>query len=197
MYGVNWEADAPPTSAELEIRYGRGIWPGFEATELLSRGMRPYCSRTTAIGVGKNGLLPHSTLIDVLGTPVGWSEWLAKYPQSGRDTFQRLHVDSFAIAADMAVHDVGVCLLNEDLVVGSRLHDVLFSPLDQTVDDRASFYLLRPREKSISGAARAFTGWLESEVPSPAAPRSLLGGPTLAARRTTRRAKSSAPRADS
>jgi LysR family glycine cleavage system transcriptional activator len=163
MYGVNWEADAPPTSAELEIRYGRGMWPGFETTELLSRSMRPYSSRSLALEVRRAGGLKNLTLIDVLGTPVGWTDWIANYPLSSRESLQRIHVDSFAIAAEMAAQGVGVSLLSEELITGSMLHNDLLSPLDQSLNDQSGFYLLRPREKSISGAAKAFCAWLESE----------------------------------
>jgi DNA-binding transcriptional LysR family regulator len=74
-----------------------------------------------------------------------------------------------AIAADMAGHGVGVCLLNEELVNGSRLHNVLVGPLDQCVADRAGFYLVRPREKSLSGAAKAFSEWVKTQRNGPAA----------------------------
>lgn len=163
VYGVNWEADAPATSAELEIRYGGGTWPGFEATDLLARGMRPYCSRATAAEVRGSGGLHGLTLIDVLGTPIGWTEWLVQHSAGAASAHARVPVDSFAIAAEMAAHDAGVCLLSEDLISASRLRASLVSPLDHAVDDQAGFYLLQPRDRPMSGAARAFSEWLRSE----------------------------------
>lgn len=162
VYGMNWEADAPATNAELEIRYGRGSWPDFEATDLLSRNMRPYCSQAIAAQMLKSGLngLP---LIDVLGTPVGWTEWLNQYSARSPHSHTRIPVDSFAIAAEMAANSVGICLLGETLISSSRLRSELLSPLDQIVHDQAGFYLLQPRDKSISGAARAFSDWLQVE----------------------------------
>jgi LysR family transcriptional regulator, glycine cleavage system transcriptional activator len=168
MYGVNWEVEEPNSTTELEIRYGVGVWPGFEVTELLPRGLRPYCSRAAANALRDRKLL-NFPLIDVLGTPVGWSEWLAQHSPNGKEPRQRLYVDSYAIAADMAGHGVGVCLLNEEFVNGSRLHNVLVGPLDQCVADQAGFYLVRPREKSISGAAKAFSEWVKTEKNGPAA----------------------------
>jgi LysR family transcriptional regulator, glycine cleavage system transcriptional activator len=161
MYGVNWEVEEPNSTTELEIRYGVGVWPDFEVTELLPRGLRPYCSKVTANAL-REGRLLDIPLIDVLGTPIGWSEWIAQYAHD-RKPQQRLYVDSYAIAADMAGHGVGVCLLNDEFVKGSRLHNVLVAPLDQCIADQAGFYLLRPREKSISGAARAFCDWIKAE----------------------------------
>ena len=160
VYGMNWEADAPATNAELEIRYGRGFWPGFEATALLSRYMRPYCSRAVAAQLANNGGFNRLPLIDVLGTPVGWTEWLGQYAAESPQSHARIPVDSFAIAAEMAANGVGICLLAESLADGSRLRESLVSPLDQVIQDQSGFYLLQPNEKTLSGAARAFCEWL-------------------------------------
>jgi LysR family glycine cleavage system transcriptional activator len=160
VYGMNWEADAPATNAELEIRYGRGFWSGFDATDLLSRNMRPYCSRATAAQLVESGGVNQLPLIDVLGTPVGWTEWLGQYVAEPSHSHARIPVDSFAIAAEMAANGVGICLLGESLVDGSRLRDELVSPLDQVIQDQSGFYLLQPSEKALSGAARAFCEWL-------------------------------------
>jgi LysR family glycine cleavage system transcriptional activator len=186
LYGVNWEYDAPATSAELELRYGEGSWAGFEATELLAPRIRPYCSPTTAAEILKNGGLRDMTLIDVLGTPVGWTEWLAQYPEPSPRGLARLPVDSFAIAAEMAADSVGVCLLQEELISGSRLRANLVYALDRTIEDQWTFCLLRPRDKSMSGGARAFSEWLLSErAPTTSAPRPQ--SPTAPRRRARRK----------
>lgn len=103
-------------------------------------------------------------MIDVLGTPNGWSDWLASYPQGEAENYQRFYVDSYAIAASMAIENAGVCLLNEELVEKSRLRGQLVSPLDQSIECLSGFYLLKPHNKPLSGAAQAFCTWLESEL---------------------------------
>lgn len=175
IYSVNWEEDAPPSSAELEIRYGHGTWPGYETIELLSRRMRPYCSRSAAVALRSNVGLANVTLIDVLGTSVGWTQWVAQHRQDVKASSQRLHVDSYAIAADMAVHNVGICLMNEELVTSSPLRDVLVPAFDECVEDDCGFYLLRPREGSVSGATQAFIAWLQSERGDPQVLESVPG----------------------
>lgn len=164
MYGVNWEADAPPSSAELEIRYGAGSWAGMDSLKLLSQELRPYCSLNMANRLRDAGGLLSLPLIDVLGTPNGWSDWLAQYPQGEPEQLQRFYVDSYSIAANMAVENVGVCLLNDELVQGSRLREFLVSPLDQRIDCQASYYLVKHRDRPLSGAAQAFNDWLASEL---------------------------------
>ncbi|MBI3899306.1 MAG: LysR family transcriptional regulator [Gammaproteobacteria bacterium] len=163
MYGRIWDAAGPASTAELEIRYGKGQWTGFEMTELLTGGLRPYCSPTLVDDV-RAGRLLTLPLIDVLGTPVGWNEWIAQHGANDMTSVQRLYVDNYAIAADMAAHNVGVCLINDQLVQGSHLHHVLVAPLDNSIDDQANFYLLQPKDKSISAAARAFSGWIKNEL---------------------------------
>ena len=56
LYGVNWEVEEPTSATELEIRYGVGVWPDFEVTELLPRGLRPYCSKATSSALRGGGL---------------------------------------------------------------------------------------------------------------------------------------------
>ena len=164
MYGVNWEADAPPSSAELEIRYGAGNWQQYDIQKLLSTELKPYCSLDVAAKFRSAGGLLSLPLIDVLGTPNGWSDWLASYPQGEAENYQRFYVDSYAIAASMAIENAGVCLLNEELVEKSRLRGQLVSPLDQSIECLSGFYLLKPHNKPLSGAAQAFCTWLESEL---------------------------------
>ncbi|MCD5970647.1 LysR family transcriptional regulator [Pseudomonas quasicaspiana] len=164
MYGVNWEADAPPSSSELEIRYGAGNWQQYEIQQLLSTELKPYCSLDVAAKLRSAGGLLSLPLIDVLGTPNGWSDWLATYPQGEAENYQRFYVDSYAIAASMAIENAGVCLLNEELVQKSRLRGQLVSPMEQSIECLAGFYLLKPVNKPLSGAAQAFCTWLESEL---------------------------------
>jgi LysR family transcriptional regulator, glycine cleavage system transcriptional activator len=164
LFGMNWEADAPPSSAELEIRYGPGHWPAFHARRLLSRELRPYCSIALANRLREGRSLLGQPLIDVLGTPNGWNDWLAQHNQGATGTAPRILVDSYTIAASMAVEGGGVCLLNDELVKGSYLQKFLFSPFPESIDCLASYYLIKLHDRPLSGAAQAFHDWLLKEV---------------------------------
>jgi LysR family glycine cleavage system transcriptional activator len=164
MYGVNWEAYAPPGGGEIEIRYGAGNWPGMEATQLISQDLRPYCSSSVLNRLRDAGGILSLPLIDVLGTPNGWNDWLERFPQGEPEHLQRFSVDSYAIAASMAVESAGICLLNEELLQGSRLREFLLCPLEQTIPSQASFSLVKQRDRPLSSAALAFTDWLSSEL---------------------------------
>jgi LysR family transcriptional regulator, glycine cleavage system transcriptional activator len=164
IFGMNWEAEAPPSSAELEIRYGSGNWPSFQARCLLSREIRPYCSVTMANRLRDTGSLLDLPLIDVLGTPNGWSDWLSRYSPGAADGSHQFYVDSYTIAASMAIENVGVCLLNDELVQGSYLHQFLMSPFRESIECQASYFLIKLHERPLSGVAQAFHDWLLKEL---------------------------------
>lgn len=164
MYGVNWEADAPPSKAELDIRYGLGKWPQYDVEQLLPGELKPYCSRGVASRVKNARGLLGLPLIDVLGTPNGWSDWLATYPQDEAERYQRFYVDAYSIAVSMAIEDGGVCLLNEELILQSKMGTLLTAASSLSIPSQASFFLLKPLNKPLSGAAQAFCTWLETEL---------------------------------
>lgn len=164
IFGMNWEAEAPPSSAELEIRYGSGNWPSYQAKCLLSREIRPYCSLTLANRLRDTGNLLELPLIDVLGTPNGWKDWLTRHLPEAAESGQHFYVDSYTIAASLAIENVGVCLLNDELVQGSYLHKFLMSPFREGMECQASYFLIKLHEKPLSGVAQAFHDWLLKEL---------------------------------
>ncbi|MCE8015520.1 LysR family transcriptional regulator [Halomonas sp. MCCC 1A17488] len=164
IYGMNWEAESPPSSAELEIRYGSGNWPSYQAKCLLSREIRPYCSLTLANHLRDTGNLLELPLIDVLGTPNGWKDWLTRHLPESTASGQLFYVDSYTIAASLAIENVGVCLLNDELVQGSYLHKFLMSPFREGMECQASYFLIKLHERPLSGVAQAFHDWLLKEL---------------------------------
>ncbi|QOR38557.1 LysR family transcriptional regulator [Billgrantia diversa] len=164
IFGMNWEAEAPPSSAELEIRYGSGNWPSFQAKCLLSKEIRPYCSATLANHLRDTENVLDLPLIDVLGTPNGWSDWLSQYSPGVADGSHQFYVDSYTIAASMAIENVGVCLLNDELVQGSYLHKFLISPFRESIECQASYFLIKLHDRPLSGVAQAFHDWLLEEL---------------------------------
>jgi LysR family glycine cleavage system transcriptional activator len=163
IYGVNWEETGLPGTADIEIRYGYGNWTRFEDSRLLSSELRPFCSHTVAAQLKDGALLSDYPLIDVLGTPVGWTEWLEKY-KVGRERLPRLYVDSYAVAASIAVTGYGICLLHDEFLVDSYLKTLFVSPRDgDTIEANANYYLLKPLDRTLSRAALVLYLWLQTE----------------------------------
>jgi LysR family glycine cleavage system transcriptional activator len=163
IYGTNWEEGQPPGASELEIRYGHGNWPEFEAKAILCGGLRPWCARGALGMVGDDVGFDHVVLIEVLGTPVGWTEWLAMALPRLKFSGRRVYVDSYATATALATSGVGVCLINDELIRASRLHETLVPAHQLRVEDQANFYVLQPRGRRRSAGADAFIEWVSLE----------------------------------
>jgi LysR family glycine cleavage system transcriptional activator len=164
MVQTNWDFDYPSANTELEIRYGSGNWTGFDVRQLMPHRLRPYCSIRMASSLrAAEGFLT-VPLIDVFGTPNGWRDWKSKYAPSIINSVHQFNVDSYAIAASIAIEGTGACLLYDDLVKGSRLEPFLVAPLDATIECDAGYFLAYKSDKPLTGPATAFRAWLEAEL---------------------------------
>ncbi|MFK7962643.1 MAG: LysR family transcriptional regulator [Burkholderiaceae bacterium] len=161
---TNWDIDYDQARAGLEIRYGQGGWTGLRAQSLLPHLLRPYCSLDLAGTLRKPEGFGNVTLIEVLGTPTGWRDWLLQHAPAWVDHLPRIHVDSYAIAASMAIEGAGVCLLYDDLVTGSRVEPFLVSPLDAALRCDAGYFMTWPGSRPMTDAAASFANWLELEL---------------------------------
>ena len=164
MVQTNWDFDYPSANSELEIRYGSGNWTGFDVRQLMPHRLRPYCSLRLANSLRTVDGFLTVPLIDVFGTPNGWRDWQRQYAPEAIDSVHRFNVDSYALAASMAIEGTGACLLYDDLVKGSRLEPFLVAPLDATIECEAGYFLASQSDKPLSGPAMAFRNWLETEV---------------------------------
>jgi LysR family glycine cleavage system transcriptional activator len=168
MLQTNWDLEYEAANTELGIRYGNGIWPGFETRKLLTHTLRPYCSISLAARIRRLDGFEQTPLIDVLGTPNGWLDWKRLYRPDSIERRARIHVDSYAIAASMAIEGIGACLLYDEFVSGSRLEAFLVCPFDAPVNCDAGYYLTWRSDRSMSTAAAEFCAWLDLEVPDTA-----------------------------
>jgi LysR family glycine cleavage system transcriptional activator len=163
MLQTNWDLEYEAANTELEIRYGNGTWPGFETHSLLPHTLRPYCSISLAGKLRSAEGFEQIPLIDVLGTPNGWLDWKRVYRPETAERPARIHVDSYAIAASMAIEGIGACLLYDDFVSGSRLEPYLVCPFDAPIGCDAGYYLTWRSDKTLSAAAIEFCAWLDLE----------------------------------
>lgn len=164
LFQTNWDFDYPTANAELEIRYGNGRWTGLKARNLLPHKLQPYCSHALANKLRSTDGFMQVSLIDVLGTPSGWRDWKNQHAPETVESVHRYNVDSYAIAASMAIEGIGACLLYEGLVTGSRLEPFLVSPLNAPIECESGYYLATRTDKPLSAAALVFCTWLESEL---------------------------------
>lgn len=162
--GTNWSTDFDISTAELEIRYGQGDWPGFTTHRLVTPRLRPYCTPINAKRMRVPADLEALPLLDVIGTPIGWSQWLDQHGLAKLAERPRQYMDSHATAVTMAANGFGVCLIYDELMQQGVLAEQLVAPFAESIATDASYYLCYQGDKSLSSASRVFRDWLLSAL---------------------------------
>ena len=158
--GTNWATDFDISTAELEIRYGTGNWPGYEAHPLVAPQLRPYCSVANAKRIRQPSDLESMVLLDVIGTPLGWNAWMEKMGLNTPDEQSHQYMDSHATAVSMAANGFGVCLMYDELMREGVLAKQLVAPFPDTIDTDGNYYLCYQDDKDLSDASRIFKDWI-------------------------------------
>jgi len=162
--GTNWATDFDISTAELEIRYGQGNWPGFEAMPLVSPQLRPWCSTTLARRIRQPEDLLQLPLLDVIGTPQGWDGWLSAMGLDAQQALPRQYMDSHATAVTMAANGFGVCLSYDVLMQQGVLAEQMVAPFTQAIETEGNYYLCHQTDKPLSAASEIFRRWLLDTV---------------------------------
>ena len=163
--GTNWATDFDISTAELEIRYGSGDWPGFSSQPLVTPQLRPYCTAATARRIRRPEDLEGLPLLDVIGTPTGWDSWLKMMGLEQLSEQPRQYMDSYATAVTMAANGFGICLMYDDLMAqGGVLAKQLVAPFVDSVSTEGNYYLCHQGDRNLSTASRVFKDWLLGEL---------------------------------
>lgn len=158
--GTNWDSDFNISTAELEIRYGDGKWPEFEVTPLITPHLRPYCSETVARNLRHPEDFKDVPLLEVIGTPCGWSQWLEEAGETSLVDSPRHYMDSHAAAVAMAANGFGACLMYDDMMYGGVFAQHLTAPFHTRITTTGNYYLCHRHDIQLSPASLAFKDWL-------------------------------------
>jgi len=161
--GTNWSTDFDISTAELEIRYGTGNWPGYEAHPLISPRLRPYCTTQNAKRLRMPSDLEGLQLIEVIGTPHGWDRWLEKMELDHLIDTPRHYTDSHATAVTMAANGFGTCLMYDEMMQDGVLAKQLVAPFIDSIETDGNYYLCYQSDSNLTPASKVFCDWLLSE----------------------------------
>jgi len=162
--GTNWATDFDISTAELEIRYGQGNWPGFEAIPLIEPQLRPWCSATLARRIRQPEDIGQLPLLDVIGTPHGWDSWLTKMGLEHLKDQPRQYMDSHATAVTMAANGFGICLSYDAMMQQGVLAEQMVAPFTDNITTEGNYYLCHQGDKALSPASKIFRDWLLDTV---------------------------------
>lgn len=160
----NWSEDFEISTSEIEIRYGKGEWQGFECHQLVKPSIRPYCTAANAKQIREHSDLSRIPLLDVVGTPQGWDAWLSKMNLTEQPMQTRQYMDSYATSASMAASGTGICLMHDELMQEGILSHQLVAPFVESIDTESTYYLCYRSDKTLSEASVLFKDWLLSDV---------------------------------
>ena len=167
-----WIGDADK-DADVEIRYGKGIWPGYTSNQLTWDELFPVCSPELVGGEvspedppTKPRQLSDHTLLHVMGYEEGWAFWLNQFGYYSIDPSQGIHFDSSITTMEMAALGHGIMLGRTSLVTNMVDSERLVAPFDESIASSENFFLATPVNQHIHPHVEAFRYWLISQAES-------------------------------
>lgn len=149
--------------ADVEIRYGKGIWPGFASNRLTWDELVPVCSPVLLDDrpppSNPENLIDY-TLLHVIGYEEGWGYWLKQLGYHSIDASQGIHFDSLMTAMEMAAQGHGVALGRTSLIAPMLENGRLITPFSETTGTSESFFLATPSNRPVRPHVEAFQLWL-------------------------------------
>jgi LysR family glycine cleavage system transcriptional activator len=151
-------------NVDAAIRYGRGRWPGLEATWLMADELFPVCS--PALQAGPHPLrgpedLAHHTLLHTTGFSDDWRLWLTAAGLSPEfATRPGLAFDLSLMAVQAAIDGMGVAIARTSYVKDDIDKGRLVIPFELALPADAGFYLVAPPATARSIKLAAFADWV-------------------------------------
>lgn len=147
---------------DLAIRYGKGSWPGMQATLLFGDLATP---------VATPGLVPEGAAFDALpeGTrflvnrtiPGEWDEWARAREMPTPDAATTLMLDSIEQVLQVALAGHGIAMGRSPYIEPHLESGRLVTPFGAAGPTGAAYYLCQPAETAPTAPARKLAAWLE------------------------------------
>lgn len=152
---------------DLDIRYGNGEWPGFQADRLTWDSLIPLCSPSLLQGdvpLKSPNDLQHHNLLHVMGFDEGWAVWLKAAGIPDFSVGPGFQFDSSLVAFEVAAKGLGVALGRSSTSARERMSGRLVAPFDFAVPIDEAFYLISPADVAPHPHAEHFRQWLLEEA---------------------------------
>ncbi len=159
-------------AADIEVRFGSGVYPGYQVDKLLTVSLQPVCSPqllADAQAMAHPRDLRHYTLLhdDAVSTLDGrpdWSSWLNLAGASEVNAGRGAHFTHGALAMQAAAERVGVALAIDALSAPDIAAGRLIAPFAQKLSLQAAYYVVSPLARAHLTQVVAFRAWLLQEA---------------------------------
>lgn len=166
------EVDLRPGDAMVVIRYGSGVYPGFQVDPMFGSDYIAVCS-PKLLQADPPLRVPDDMRFQVLlhdesttseRSGLGWDEWLRLAGVQGVDSQAGPHFSDSGMVYVAALDGLGVALASKPLVATALAQGRLVAPFDITVGQNHAYYLVVPEAVAKWPAVQAFRQWLLEEA---------------------------------
>jgi len=160
------EADALGNgSADIDLRYGEGHWPGVEVTQFLREAIFPVCSPALLRGAKPlrqpSDLKHHTLLHDVMVT--NWRTWLEAAGVDDVDPERGSGFNHSHLVTQAAISGNGVALGRGALVTDAIRRGELAKPFALSLESSYAYYVVYSKNAARDPVVMAFRDWLVEE----------------------------------
>ncbi len=162
-----WVTEQERVTAHLDIRYGKGAWPGYDAHRLTWDSLMPVCSPELARDLDPERpveALHRHGMLHVIGYEEGWGYWLRQAGIGQVDASQGVQFDTLITALEMAEHGQGFALGRTSLVAEMLAGGRLVAPFAYQAPTSEAFYVVSASQQYMPPQAEAFRAWLIEEA---------------------------------
>ena len=166
-------ADFARQDFDLAIWYGNGNFSGLESQLLFREDLTPVCSPAYFTSILSQHadrvldptLLAHCTLINSATCMLNWRSWL-EFAGVGEvyDEAGKIEFDSCLMTYDAAAAGLGVAVSNRAYVLEDLKSGRLIAPFPIRHHNKNGWYLIWPRQQTLSAPAKAFAVWLREQA---------------------------------
>lgn len=167
-------SDPRHEASEVAIRFGTGIYPGYQVEKMLTPDYVLVCSPRLLDGEAPlrspedlvNQILIHDESIPDPEQRPSWHEWFKLAGVSGVDTERGPRFSNSILAQEAATEGQGVALALRPQVEAEVAAGRLAIPFATTLPSAYAYYLVIPQAIAERPVVTAFKDWLRAEAGS-------------------------------
>ena len=157
----------PHDTADVSIRFGRGVWPSAKSELLFRESLVPVASPSYLATITRAGVVNWSlvTFICVSLLEHDWGAWRRSVDMELHPG-DEIHVDTAHLAYDAAVAGIGVALGRLPMILPELESGALVPVMRSVLDIDAGYWLVGPDNRETRPAVDVFRRWLLQETRS-------------------------------
>ena len=155
---------------DLDLRYGRGNWPGLHSEAIVYDYLMPMCSPDYLVQLEDHDTSPEerltqARLIDSVKTTMQWDNWLARHRIQRRSDTSALRFDRSSLAIQQAINGLGVVLDSTTLARDELLDGTLVPLVPELGAIRfPGYWIVSPARHQSRRLVKVFSEWIKAEA---------------------------------